>query len=138
MSLHIKHIRRPTEADAAGDARAGSLRAQPAVDHRADRARVSDDVPGLPLLTFLPVFAREIFHGDVTLYTHMMAFSGRARSSARSSSRGSGGSSTWGCTLLVVQAIFGALIVAFALSRVWWWSCLLLFCAARALMSSSR
>ena len=31
---------------------------------------------GLPLLTFLPVFAREIFHGDVSVYTHMMAFSG--------------------------------------------------------------
>jgi predicted MFS family arabinose efflux permease len=33
-------------------------------------------VLGLPLLTFLPVFARDIFHGDVNRFTHMMAFSG--------------------------------------------------------------
>ena len=31
---------------------------------------------GLPLLTFLPVFAREVFHGDVGRYSEMMAFSG--------------------------------------------------------------
>ena len=31
---------------------------------------------GLPLLTFLPIFARDIFHGDVGRYSVMMAFSG--------------------------------------------------------------
>ena len=31
---------------------------------------------GLPLLTFLPIFARDIFHGDVGRYSQMMAFSG--------------------------------------------------------------
>ena len=31
---------------------------------------------GLPLLTFLPIFARDIFHGDVGRYSVMMSFSG--------------------------------------------------------------
>ncbi|MBA3639529.1 MAG: hypothetical protein H0W53_09625 [Acidobacteria bacterium] len=31
---------------------------------------------GLPLLTFLPVFARHVFKGDIGLYSRMMAFSG--------------------------------------------------------------
>ena len=31
---------------------------------------------GLPLLTFLPMFARDIFHGDIGRYSEMMAFSG--------------------------------------------------------------
>ena len=39
-----------------------------------------------------------------------------------------------GLTLLIVQAMFGAFIAAFALSRVWWLSCVLLFCAGAALL----
>ncbi len=31
---------------------------------------------GVPLLTFLPVFARNVFHGDVGQYSQMMAWSG--------------------------------------------------------------
>ena len=73
---------------------------------------------GLPLLTFLPVFAREIFHGDVGTYSRMMAFSAPAPSSARWWWRGSGGSEHMGLTLLLVQVVFGALIAGFALSRV--------------------
>ena len=39
-----------------------------------------------------------------------------------------------GLTLLVVQAMFGGLITAFAMSHVWWWSCVLLFLAGAALI----
>ena len=31
---------------------------------------------GLPLLTFLPIFSRDVFHGEIGLYSWMMAFSG--------------------------------------------------------------
>jgi MFS family permease len=39
-----------------------------------------------------------------------------------------------GLTLLIVQVAFGALITAFALSRVFWWSNLLLFLGGAALI----
>jgi predicted MFS family arabinose efflux permease len=39
-----------------------------------------------------------------------------------------------GLTLLLVQVVFGALITAFALSRVFWWSNLLLFLAGACLL----
>ena len=79
---------------------------------------------GLPLLTFLPVFAREIFHGEVApLHAHDGVL-GRRRGHRRARRRlartlqAHGAARCSSC-----RSIFGALIAAFALSRVWWWSC---------------
>ncbi len=38
---------------------------------------------GLPLLTFLPVIVKDVFHQDVGLYTRLMAFSGIGRRARR-------------------------------------------------------
>jgi MFS family permease len=89
---------------------------------------------GLPLLTFLPVFAREVFHGDVSVYTHMMAFSGAGAVIGALVVAWLGRFKRMGLTLLIVQVLFGALIAGFAMSRVWWWSCGLLFLAGAALI----
>src|SRR3954469_16797955 len=64
----------------------------------------------------------------------MMAFSGAGAVIGALVVAWLGRSKHMGLTLLVVQAIFGALIVAFAMSRVWWWSCVLLFAAGAALI----
>ena len=87
---------------------------------------------GLPLLTFLPVFAREVFHGDVGTYSQMMAFSGAGAVVGALVVAWLGRFTHMGLALLLVQVVFGALIAAFALSRVFWLSYVLLFLAGGA------
>jgi MFS family permease len=89
---------------------------------------------GLPLLTFLPVFARDIFHGDVNRFSHMMAFSGAGAVCGALVVAWLGRFTHMGRALLVTQVAFGALITAFALSRVLWMSNLLLFFSGAALL----
>jgi MFS family permease len=135
MSLHIKHIR-PTDKKPMLQEMKGGIayaRSQPAIIALTVLAFLTTFL-GLPLLTFMPVFAREIFNGDVRQYTHMMAFSGAGAVAGALVVAWLGRFRHMGLTLLVVQAAFGGLIAAFALSRVWWWSCLLLFLAGAAMM----
>jgi MFS family permease len=82
---------------------------------------------GLPLLTFLPVFARDIFHGDVNRFTHMMAFSGAGAVCGALITAWLGRFHHMGWAVLFTQAVFGALVTVFALTRIGWLSNLLLF-----------
>ncbi len=93
---------------------------------------------GFPLLTFMPIFAREIFHGDIGRYSWMMAFSGMGAVLGALLIAWLGRFKHMGLTLLVVQMIFGGLIVAFAASRIFWLSNVLLFLAAWRCSWSSR
>jgi MFS family permease len=135
MSLHIKHIK-PSERKPILQEMKGGL-----AYARSERSIVALTVLaflttflGLPLLTFLPVMVREIFHGEVSQYTYMMACSGAGAVIGALVVAWLGRFKHMGWTLLVVQAIFGGLIVAFAMSRVWWWSCVLLFAGGAALI----
>jgi MFS family permease len=89
---------------------------------------------GLPLLTFLPIFAREIFHGDIGRYSWMMAFSGMGAVAGALVIAWLGRFQHMGRALLLVQLVFGALIAAFALSRIYWLSNVLLFLSGGALL----
>ncbi len=89
---------------------------------------------GLPLVTFLPVFAREVFHGDIGLYSRMMAFVGAGSVIGALIVAWLGRFKHMGLTLLVVEVVFGVLVVAFSLSRTLWLSELLLFAAGTAVM----
>src|SRR6185369_816302 len=89
---------------------------------------------GLPLLTFLPVFAREIFHGEVSVYTYMMAFSGAGAVVGALIVAWLGRFKHMGLTLLLVQFTFGLLVSAFAVSRIAWLSYFLLFFCGAALL----
>ncbi len=84
---------------------------------------------GLPLLTFLPVFARDVFHGEIGLYSRMMAFSGAGSVVGALIVAWLGGFRHMGLTLLLVQVLFGVLLASFAMSRTLWLSELILFCA---------
>jgi MFS family permease len=88
----------------------------------------------LPLLTFLPVFARGIFRGDIETYSRMMACSGMGAVAGALVVAWLGRFRHMGLTLLAVQVAFGGLIAAFALSRVFWVSNLLLFLCGAALI----
>ena len=135
MSLHIKHIKTVDRKPMLQEMKGGIAyaRSEPSILALTVLAFLTTFL-GLPLLTFLPVVVREIFHGEVTQYTHMMAFSGAGAVAGALVVAWLGRFKHMGRTLLVVQAIFGALITTFAMSRVWWWSCLLLFCAGAALI----
>ena len=135
MSLHIKFIR-PTEKKPILEELQGGIayaRSQPAIISLTILAFLTTFL-GLPMLTFLPIFAREIFHGGVGQYTHMMAFSGAGAVIGALVVAWLGRFRHMGVALLVVQVAFGALVTAFALSQVWWWSCLILFLAGAALI----
>jgi MFS family permease len=89
---------------------------------------------GLPLLTFLPIFAREIFHGEIGRYSQMMACSGMGAVIGALIVAWLGRFKHMGLALLLVQMAFGFLIAGFALSRVFWLSNLLLFFTGGALI----
>jgi MFS family permease len=89
---------------------------------------------GFALLTFLPIFAQKIFHEGADTYSHLMAFSGAGSIVGALIIAWLGKFQKMGWTALLVQAIYGLLIIAFAVSRVLWLSDLLLFLTGAALM----
>jgi len=135
MSLTIKHIPQTERKPIMHDLKGGLtyVRGQPAIVALTVLAFLTTFL-GLPLLTFLPIFASEIFHGDVGLYSVMMSFSGAGAVVGALVVAWLGRFKHMGLALLLVQLTFGALITAFAMSRILWLSCLLLFFSGAALL----
>ena len=135
LSLSVKHIapvnRKPILHELKGGL--AYARSQPSIVALTVLAFITTFL-GLPLLTFLPVFARDVFGGDMSVYSQMMACSGAGAVVAALVVAWLGRFPHMGLTLLVVQVIFGALIAAFALSRVFWLSNVLLFFAGGTLI----
>jgi len=89
---------------------------------------------GFALLTFLPIFAQKIFHEGADTYWHLMAFSGAGSIVGALIVAWLGKFPKMGWTALLVQAAYGILIIAFAISRTLWLSDILLFLTGAALM----
>ncbi len=89
---------------------------------------------GLPLLTFLPLFAQDIFKAGVGEYSRLMAFSGAGAVTGALVVAWLGRFPHMGRTLLLVLAAFGVLIVLFSVSRTLWVSRALLFVGGGALI----
>jgi MFS family permease len=89
---------------------------------------------GFAVLTFLPIFAQKVFHEGADVYSHLMAFSGAGSIVGALMVAWLGKYKKMGLTALLVQALYGALIIAFAMSRTLWLSDLLLFMTGMALM----
>jgi MFS family permease len=135
MSLTIKHIP-PVDKKSMLHELKGGLRyakGQPAIVALTILASLTTFL-GLPLLTLLPIFARDIFHGDINRYSHMMAFSGAGAVCGALIVAWLGRFRHMGLTLLIIQGIFGALVAAFAMSRIPWLSDLLLFMTGASLL----
>jgi MFS family permease len=135
LSLTIKHIPQTERNPILHDLKGGVtyVRSQPAIVALTVLAFLTTFL-GLPLLTFLPIFASDIFHGDVGLYSVMMSFSGAGAVVGALVVAWLGRFKHMGLALLLVQLTFGALITAFAMSRILWLSCLLLFFTGAALL----
>lgn len=82
---------------------------------------------GVPLLTFLPIITRDVFHRDVGFYTHLMTFSGAGAVTGALIVAWLGKTRQMGRLLLILLALFGMVISGFGLSRRTYLSVLLLF-----------
>jgi predicted MFS family arabinose efflux permease len=89
---------------------------------------------GFSILTFLPAFARSVFNADASTYSRLMAFSGAGSICGALVIAWLGKFPRMGLTALLMQAVYGLLILAFASSRNLWLSSLLLFFTGGALM----
>ena len=89
---------------------------------------------GFAVLTFLPIFAQQVFHEGASTYSHLMAFSGAGSIVGALIVAWLGKFKRMGLTALLVQAVYGLLIIAFAMSRMLWLSDILLFLTGAALM----
>ncbi len=91
---------------------------------------------GTPLLTLLPVFTQNVFHQGVGQYSRMMAFSGGGAVAGALVVAWLGRFRRMGSVALLVQALFGLLVIAFSLSRSLWLSDLILFASGAAMMTA--
>jgi MFS family permease len=82
---------------------------------------------GAPLLTFLPVITRDVFHRDVGFYTKLMTFSGAGAVIGALIVAWLGKNKHMGRILLLLLALFGTIIVGFGLSWRIYLSALTLF-----------
>jgi len=135
MMLHVKHIPPTSSARMRDELQTGLSY----VRHHASLTALivlaaATTFLGFALLTFLPIFAKTIFHQGADTFSHLMAFSGAGSIVGALVVAWLGRFKHMGLTALLVQALYGLLIVAFAASRILWLSDLLLFLTGAALM----
>jgi MFS family permease len=134
-SLHVRHIPPTTTKPMLEELRGGLdyVRNTPAIPPLIVLAFATTFL-GMPVLTLLPVYARDIYHQGVTEYSRMMAFSGAGAIVGSLFVAWLGRFKRMGVTTLSVQVAFGLFIVLFAITRTIYVSYLLLFLTNVALM----
>jgi MFS family permease len=135
MSLHVKHI--PTT-------NAGSMRDEMGTGLSYVRNHGSlvslivlaatTTFLGFAVLTFLPLFTKSVFNEGAQTYSHLLAFSGAGSVGGALIVAWLGKFPRMGLTALIMQAVYGLLILGFSLSHVLWVSEILLFFTGAALM----
>jgi predicted MFS family arabinose efflux permease len=89
---------------------------------------------GFAVLTFLPIFAQDVFHQGANTYSHLLAFSGAGSIVGALVVAWLGKFKRMGLTTLLVQIVYGVVMLAFARSNTVWISEALLFIAGAAMM----
>jgi len=135
MSLHVKHVP-PVDPKKMSVELKGGL---DYVRHHGSLVALivlaaTTTFLGFAILTFLPAFARSVFNADASTYSRLMAFSGAGSICGALVIAWLGKFPRMGLTALLMQAIYGLLILAFARSNVLWLSSVLLFFTGAALM----
>ena len=92
-------------------------------------------VLGIPLIVFLPVFARDVFHQGPSTYTLLLATSGAGAVAGALVVAGLSHMRRQGRMALIMLSALGALTAAFALSKSLPLSCVLLWLAGVTLIS---
>jgi len=119
MSLRVTHIPSVSGQSLAHEMRTGfeHVRRDPSLLSVIVLA-FSTSFLGLPVLTFLPLFVQDVFHAGVVQYTQMMAFSGAGAVFGALVVAWLGRFPGMGRRVLMLQLALGAILVAFAASRV--------------------
>lgn len=135
MALHVKHIP-STSTKSMRDEMQGGLTY---VRHHGQLVSLivlaaTTTFLGFAVLTFLPLFTQRVFQGDARTYSHLLAFSGSGSVVGALIVAWLGKFPRMGLATLLVQAVYGLLIIAFAMSRTLWLSDILLFLTGAALM----
>jgi MFS family permease len=135
MSLRVKHIPQVTTHSMRDELRGGLsyVRHHPQLVALIVLAATTTFL-GFAVLTFLPLFTQRVFHEGAGTYSHLLAFSGAGSVVGALIVAWLGKFKRMGLTVLIVQALYGLFIVAFALSRTLWVSDILLFLTGAALM----
>lgn len=89
-----------------------------------------------PVVVFLPVFARDVFHGGPDLYTTFLVCSGCGSITGALVVAGLGKHRNQGRSALLMLVVLGALITGYALSRSLVLSCVLIFLSGGILLGS--
>ena len=135
MSLRVKHIPAPASRGMKHELAAGItyVRGHESIIALTVLAAATTFL-GFAVLTFLPLFTQNVFHEGASTYSHLLAFSGAGSIVGALIVAWLGKFKRMGLTALVVQLVYGLLLVAFAASRTLWISEALLFCTGIALM----
>ena len=128
LSLHIRHIPTTNRSGMHEELRGGLsyVRRQPGLIGLTFLAFATTYL-GTPVLTFLPLFAQDVFRGGVGQYTQLMACAGAGAVTGALVVAWLGKFRGMGRTLLILQLVFGALLALFAITRVIWINAALLF-----------
>jgi predicted MFS family arabinose efflux permease len=90
---------------------------------------------GFPILAFLPVFTREVFHGGPETFATLLSWSGAGSVVGALIVAAMGRTRNLGKSALMMLLAFGIATTSFALSGKLFWSCLFLFLAGAAMIS---
>ncbi len=130
LSLHVRHIPPAAPKRMREEFQSGFeyVRSHPALLGLAVLGFAGTFL-GNPILTFLPLFAQNVLHGDVTQYTHLMSSAGAGAVTGALVVAWRGRFPHMGRNVLLIQIVFGVLMVLFAMTRYFWLNALLLFAA---------
>ena len=135
MSLHIKHLPAQHKHNMMAELRQGIWYVR---EERNIMALMvlgaATTFFGVPMLTLLPVFAKNVFGADVEGYSALLAFSGAGAVGGSMIVAWLGRFNRMGLATLLVQVFFGVTITLLALNRSLYLSYVLLFAAGMALM----
>ena len=90
---------------------------------------------GLPLITFLPVMARDVLHLGADAYSTLLSVSGLGSVAGALIVAGMSNVRQKGRAALLILTLLGGLTMAFSASKVFWLSCVILFLGGAALIS---
>jgi MFS family permease len=135
MSLHVKHIPPAATGRMRTEMALGLsyVRDQPNLVALTVLAAATTFL-GFSVLTFLPLFTQQVFHQGAGTYSHLLAFSGAGSIAGALIVAWYGTFKRMGRTALIMQAVYGLVILAFATSRTLWLSEALLFLTGASMM----
>ena len=135
LSLRIRHVKPVSERHMLEELQTGLVYVR---DHQALRTltvlALASTFLAVPLLTFLPVFARHVFEAGVGQYSQMLTWSGVGAIAGALVVAWLGRFRHMGLSALLLQVALGLLTIGFAVSKTLWISYLLLVLSGAALM----